>query len=173
MSSPDRFKYVEDEYFRLKGQLAVGRITQPQYEAALSALMIEDAQGRHWMLGVDSGEWHVYDGSAWIKADPYAAQAKAIPSVPMDLPELGTRREHASAAPPSAITPAPQPQQTATQPTKSSGGCGGCLVKGCLILVILLVLVGGVGFLGIQSGVLTTDRLLDLVGRAFQLSVDR
>ena len=36
----DKFRQVEEEFFRLKGQLAAGRITQPQFDAALKQLII-------------------------------------------------------------------------------------------------------------------------------------
>jgi hypothetical protein len=48
------FPQVEDEYFKLKGKLATGRITQAEFDAALKALMIQDAQGRYWTLGADA-----------------------------------------------------------------------------------------------------------------------
>lgn len=138
--------------------------------------MVEDAQGRHWMLGVESGEWHVYNEGAWIKADPYATQAQAIPTLPTDLPELGTRRGSVAPSPPAApqsLSSAPPPvlplsqeqPATAPAPAKSGMGCGGCLVRGCLVLVVLLVLIGGGGFLAFQSGFLTLNRVLTLIGQ--------
>ncbi len=51
----DQFKRVEDEYFRLKGLLAAGRITPEQFEVALKELPFQDAEGRYWMIGADSG----------------------------------------------------------------------------------------------------------------------
>ena len=65
--SADQFRRAEDEYFRLKGQLAAGRITPEQFEAALKNLMLQDAQGRWWMLGPDTGKWHVHDGTTGSK----------------------------------------------------------------------------------------------------------
>jgi hypothetical protein len=87
----DRFKQVEDEYFRLKGLLAAGRVTQEQFDAALKELMIQDAQGRWWMIGADGGKWSVHDGSTWAEADPAAIQlAKPIrPSNRMPLIVIG------------------------------------------------------------------------------------
>ncbi len=55
--SVNRFQQAEDRYFLLKGQRATGRITREQFNAALKELMIQDAQGRWWMIGVDSGKW--------------------------------------------------------------------------------------------------------------------
>lgn len=76
MSNADeRFQQVEREYFRLKGQLAAGQITHEQFEAALRPLMFQDAQGRYWMIGVDSGKWHLYDGQQWQQTNPPTASA--------------------------------------------------------------------------------------------------
>ncbi len=94
MTNPDPFRRVQDEYFRLKGQLATGRITREQFETALKALMVQDAQGRYWILGADSGKWNVHDGGQWIESTPPQAQD----AKPLTLPERG--------APPSAPPPA-------------------------------------------------------------------
>jgi hypothetical protein len=51
----NQLQHAEDEYFRLKGQLAAGRITPEQFDAALKNLMAEDARGHWWMLSADSG----------------------------------------------------------------------------------------------------------------------
>ena len=36
----NRFKKIENEYFRLKGQLGAGRITREQFEAALAKVSL-------------------------------------------------------------------------------------------------------------------------------------
>lgn len=64
------FQQAEDAFFRLKGQLATGRITPEQFDAAVKELMIQDAQKRYWMLGPDSGKWYVHDGKSWVEAQP-------------------------------------------------------------------------------------------------------
>lgn len=76
----DRFKRAEEEYFRLKGQLAAGRITHEAVEASLKSMMVQDSQGRYWTLGVDDAKWYVYDGANWKQADPSApAGTPALP----------------------------------------------------------------------------------------------
>lgn len=64
------FAQAEQEYFRLRGQLDTRRLTPEQFESALRNLMVTDAQGRYWMLGVDSGVWYVHNGQQWVRADP-------------------------------------------------------------------------------------------------------
>lgn len=65
------YKSAEEAYFKLKGQAATGRITHEQFEAQLRELMVQDAQGRYWMLGADSGKWYRRDGETWTEAQPY------------------------------------------------------------------------------------------------------
>ncbi|MBI4674735.1 MAG: hypothetical protein HY741_24075 [Chloroflexi bacterium] len=179
MSSPDKFKQVEDEYFRLKGQLAVGRITAEQFDAALQALVLKDANGRAWMMGVDSAAWYVNEGGAWVQADPYAAPANPVSERPADLPERGAPSPPppspppayiapppsypASPPPPTRTAPPPAPTRTAA-PQQNRGGCGSLLVKGCLALVALVVCAAVAGFVAFQSGYLTPNVLLNLVG---------
>ena len=66
-----RFTQIENEYFRLKGLLAAGRMNRQQFEEALKPLVFQDEQGRRWMLGVDDAKWYVHDGRSWVQADPY------------------------------------------------------------------------------------------------------
>jgi hypothetical protein len=66
----EHFKKVEQEYRRLRSQLDAKQLTHEQFEAALRPLMFQDAQGRYWMIGVDSGQWHVYDGQQWLASEP-------------------------------------------------------------------------------------------------------
>ncbi len=71
----DQFSKAENEYFRLKGLLSAGRITQAQFEQSLRQLAIQDVLGRQWILGVDDGKWYVHDGRSWVAADPNASAA--------------------------------------------------------------------------------------------------
>ncbi len=64
------FERAESEYFKLRGQLATERITREQFESRLHDLMVQDEQGRYWMLGVDSGKWYRNNGSEWVEANP-------------------------------------------------------------------------------------------------------
>jgi hypothetical protein len=88
-----RFTQVEREYFRLKGLLAAGRLSQQAFEDALKPLVTQDEQGRHWMLGVDDAKWYVYDGRSWIRQDPPGSMpsrpvANSVPAAP---PRPGSR----------------------------------------------------------------------------------
>ncbi len=86
----EQFKNAENEYFRIKGLLATGRMSKEEFEQSLRRLTILDAQGRNWILGVDDGKWYAQDGKSWIQADPYrvatstsfAIMPGAIPAAP-------------------------------------------------------------------------------------------
>jgi len=136
MQSDNPFKKSEDEYFVLRGKRELGRITPAEFEAALHDLMLEDTQGRNWMLGVDSGKWFVHGGQSWVEADPYSvgAEGKRIASSrPTTLP-------HETAQPTSisASQGVSNPNASAVpQPKKGSG----CVRIGCTtILAIILVI---------------------------------
>src|SRR5581483_2364422 len=76
----ERFQKSEREYFYLKGQLATGRITREQFDAALAGLNVRDESGREWKLDADSGKWFVRQSDAWVEADPYAPTPTAVPA---------------------------------------------------------------------------------------------
>ncbi|MBM3128818.1 MAG: hypothetical protein FJ009_09375 [Chloroflexi bacterium] len=65
-----RFTQVENEYFRLKGLFSAGRMNRQEFEQALKPLVIQDEQGRRWMLGIDDARWYVHNGNTWVLADP-------------------------------------------------------------------------------------------------------
>ena len=161
MATNDPFKSAEDEYFRLRGQLAAGRITGEQFEAALKNLTVEDAEGRHWAIGTDSGKWKFYDGAQWVEADPVTrARVRSTPMPkPTLLPEIGaTARVQPAPVAPMARAPAPTPSQ-------SRGGCG-CrqIFLSCLVLFVLLILVVAALFVAFTRGLITQGQLLNLAG---------
>lgn len=94
----DKYRHAEDEYFKLRGQFDTGRLTQEQFDEKLRALMIQDEQGRYWMLGADSGKWYFYDGAKWVQGEPYTAAAGASLAAATVVP---------ASAPPAATAPPP------------------------------------------------------------------
>ncbi|MGA7731413.1 MAG: hypothetical protein WCD37_09090 [Chloroflexia bacterium] len=64
------FQGAEQDYWRLRNALAVGQIPIQQYQALVRQLVVRDARGYSWMLGEADGLWYVYDGRAWVRADP-------------------------------------------------------------------------------------------------------
>jgi tetratricopeptide (TPR) repeat protein len=128
--SDDRFQKAEDQYFLLKGQLASGRITKQQFDAALKDLMVQDAQGRYWMLGADNGIWYVHDGKQWTEALPPGSK----PTAP----------------PPPEATPMSPPPPLYVQGTRGSTNMVPILAVGVIALVCLIGAIG-VLFAGSQG----------------------
>ena len=78
MDTQDRFKRAEEEYSRLKSQLAAGQITQTQFDSALKALTVQDEQGRTWTLG-DNGYWSAREGPSGTTPPPTIPVTKPTP----------------------------------------------------------------------------------------------
>ncbi|MBI5051974.1 MAG: hypothetical protein HZB52_01750 [Chloroflexi bacterium] len=134
MQPDNRFQKLQDDYLALRKQLDTNRITPAQFDAAIKNLMVRDAQGRHWTLGAKDGKWYMHDGRAWVLANPPVATAPV-------------------SAPPIAAPPKNQ--------RKSNRGC---LIGGCVVVMLLCVLSVGGGFWAYQSGAFTLNNLLNVVG---------
>lgn len=66
---PNRFDDVEKEYARLRSEFEAGRLSDEEFHTALLEFAIQDAGGRFWILGANSGHWYHYDGKQWIESD--------------------------------------------------------------------------------------------------------
>jgi TM2 domain-containing membrane protein YozV len=64
------FVQVEAEFERLKAQFEEGALSEEEFKTQLQDLMIEDEQGRWWILGYETGQWYVHDGEQWIQQEP-------------------------------------------------------------------------------------------------------
>lgn len=64
------FSQSETEYRRLRDQLDSGQLSEAEFKARLQDLMVEDEQGRWWMIGYETGQWYVHDGEKWLPAQP-------------------------------------------------------------------------------------------------------
>ena len=139
-ANTDPFKKAEEDYFILRGQLAIGRITREQFVSAVNQLRVQDAQARYWTLNADSGRWLVYDGRQWIEA------ATPTGSVAM---------------------PPPPPSSPPAVAAKQGGGCG-CgrmFACGCVALVLLCVAFSAGGYWAYSSGALTLTTALNIIGQ--------
>lgn len=67
------FAEAERLFRELKEDHRQGRINAEALEAEASRIRVQDAVGREWMLGVQSGSWYVLDENGeWTAGDPYA-----------------------------------------------------------------------------------------------------
>lgn len=126
----EKYQHAEEEYFKLRGQFDTGRITQEKFDEKLRELMVQDEQGRYWMLGADSGKWYFYDGTKWVQGDPYPGASG--PTAATAAPEQ---------RPPPSPPPAPAAARPATYmpPPRVSEGRSFPLVP-ILIALALIVL---------------------------------
>ena len=73
------FKEAEDKFKQLKAQFQAGQIPEEQFKARLEELMLQDEQGRWWMLGYETGLWYYHAGEAWVQAAPPEAPSPHTP----------------------------------------------------------------------------------------------
>lgn len=114
----DPFARVEAEAAKLRLKLAGGQLSEDQFKAELQKLMVQDTGGRWWMIGIDTGQWHVHDGKNWVPADP---------------PGHGARKLAASALPQGSALPKAEPNRLK--------GCS-TLVGGLILTVAASLFVG-------------------------------
>jgi hypothetical protein len=81
------YAQVEEQFQSLKQQFTAGKLDEAAFKAQLNELMVQDGQGRWWMIGYETGQWYMHDGSAWVRADPprlgtYPRANPAKPAVP-------------------------------------------------------------------------------------------
>jgi len=133
------FQEAEQEYARLAQQYQAGQLTQQQFNDAVVALRVQDADGLWWTIRAQDGAWLWWNGAAW--------QPAVAPSGSAGVPYQTGGPAVAAAA------PAPV----------------GATKKGrrwwltCLVLLLMSVcclgLVGGGGFLAVQAGSLSAMQL--------------
>ena len=61
---------LENRYSQLKSQLDAGTISLQQFQNEVNKLQFQDAEGRHWMIGAQTGQWYRLDGVNWVPAKP-------------------------------------------------------------------------------------------------------
>ena len=64
------FSRVAAEFSKLKIQFDAGALSEADFKARLQDLMLQDEQGRWWMIGYETGQWYVHDGEKWVQREP-------------------------------------------------------------------------------------------------------
>lgn len=101
---------MQARFFEFKGKLAVGQIQEEEFKRELEKLRFQDAHGRWWMIGAQSGRWFYYDGARWMLGDPPEPPPPALgmgepdPLIPPATPARAAAYPAQSAAAPSAST---------------------------------------------------------------------
>ena len=87
---PAEFEALERSYLELRKSYQKGELEEGDFLSRLEEMVIEDENGNYWMLGVESGEWHRYDGQQWVREDPGIRKkeepGEVITSAPTDVP---------------------------------------------------------------------------------------
>ena len=90
------FAQVETKFKELKEKYDAGAITEDEFKAQLEELMIQDEEGKWWIIGYETGQWYYHDGEKWVRAEPPkpAPVAPTTPTVePQRAPEALIREE--------------------------------------------------------------------------------
>ena len=139
------FQEAEKAYQALRAQYSAGKLNNTEFEAEVSKLKVQDAEGRWWQIGVQSGDWYAHDGQKWTKAKPPVA---GTPPVQPSAPPEGVPLAAAASTPP---TPAPKPSRTGGLTPRlfsaAPAGRGGGLPTPILIGIIAVVALVGIGII--------------------------
>jgi formylglycine-generating enzyme required for sulfatase activity len=80
------------EFRKLKAQYDAGVLSEADFKARLQDLMVQDEQGRWWMIGAETGQWYVHNGGKWERGEPPIPQENlaaelAAPDAPAPPPQ--------------------------------------------------------------------------------------
>jgi hypothetical protein len=77
------FQEADRRYAEIKRRHEAGTLTDEEYDEQLKQLMVQDQEDRWWSKSRKTGEWHYYDGTAWIKDTPPGYEPpQAAPQAP-------------------------------------------------------------------------------------------
>lgn len=124
------FQEAEKAYKDLQSRHASGALNDAEFEAEVGKLRLQDAQGRWWQIGVQSGAWYVHDGQKWVKSQPPTTPAPA--AVPPPTPE------GAPPAQPARPSVLPPRLFAAKPPGRSEGGLPPRALVAIIVVVALL-----------------------------------
>jgi len=65
------FREIEARYKELKNRVDQGKLTADSFKQELKKMMIQDPEGRYWMIGGKTGGWYIYENNAWKTANPF------------------------------------------------------------------------------------------------------
>ncbi len=71
------FSQVAAEYQKLKAQYHAGALTEANFRARLQNMMTQDAQGRWWIIGYETGQWYFSENEQWVRAEPPVSPEKS------------------------------------------------------------------------------------------------
>lgn len=101
------FFQVEAAFAELKGHYEAGDLTEEEFKAELQKLMIQDEQGRWWMIGYETSQWYYHDGEKWVQEEPPRPEPTAPPAHPQH-PEASAPTAGSPSGPTAAAPPVPK-----------------------------------------------------------------
>lgn len=164
------FQEAEKTYKELRAQHEAGKLSDATFEAEVGKLRLQDAQGRWWQIGVQTGEWYVHDGQKWNKAKPPVTPSEPAPAPAPDITAVLPRPSaparatapKAEKAEPTKKEPAPKKEGVTALPArlfsaKPAGRNGGGLSRNMLIgiiagVAVLCIILAVVGYMLLQGG---------------------
>ena len=118
------FAQVEAKFKALKEKYDAGIITEEEFKVQLEDLKIQDEEGRWWMIGYETGQWHYHDGEKWVRGKPPGSTTPGLPigiiiggfAVLAVVVSLGLREVWRRIVPPATPTASPTATLPATVP---------------------------------------------------------
>ena len=83
------FAEASQKFTELQTKRNEGRISEPQFRAAVDQLRLRDRSGTWWALDFRNGGWLSWNGTAWVPAHTGQAASAAAPPVPVSGPAQG------------------------------------------------------------------------------------
>jgi hypothetical protein len=85
------FQEAEHRYAELRRQYDNGDVSDEEFQAQHAQITVRDPDGRLWSKHRDTGEWHYYDGSAWVPGTPPIDDRNGRDNGKSDLVEVSER----------------------------------------------------------------------------------
>ncbi len=159
---------AEMQYLYLQAAVASGHLTSDRFEMAVEQIQLKDALGRCWLIDAQNGKWTVYNGEAWVPADPYRTLRRL--ALETEIPKFSTSgtilgihitppsKLHRAWAPPpplrSTVAIETQPSRPSRSILRTLGGSDAESSRARLDLFMALLLLGLLGVL--LLGILTS-----------------
>ncbi len=151
------FREARREFQKLRIRYKAGELNAEDFQRAIDALQVEDADGKIWQIGAQTGEWYRLEGQEWVKdvppptpgPPPFEAQRSSLPVQRFPSPSSISSTPQVPQAPPPPVQIPPVVAQPPSHPYPSSAAVpdvpkkrSSGWVKGCIAIVIIVACLG-------------------------------
>lgn len=133
------FAEVERRLAQILAKQRSGSRSEATYEAEIQNLIVREEAGNTWWLGGQHGAWHWFNGHTWERRDPAQYQS-------------ANHKMEQTAAPTYAQPAAPAEIQTKSPQPEDRRRLFPYIVIGCVGIVTLVLIIGGVAGLVLMRG---------------------